>query len=361
MVKRRSLLKSLFALPIVGCAPAVTPTDPTPDDPDARPGTPREAGFRLPAEWEDHEACLMAFPTEATGLTSRQLERYRSEWMEIVHTIAAFEPVVVIAHPDEVAEATAASPDGTEIVPIAINDIWMRDTGPLVLVDGQGQRASANFGFNGWGEKFPYADDAAMKAILCDHLGLDRWVADMVLEGGAISQDGAGRCITTERCLLHEDRGGLSKDQIAAFLSDYLAIDEIIWLPDGLVPDPITDGHVDGIAQFIGPNTAAVHTIDDERDDNFEICAAAVEILEAAGVEVVEVPLDSWTVSHVNFYLANGACIVPIAGKSSEDQRPLARLKGAMPDREVIGIEANELAALGGGIHCITQQLPSVG
>ncbi|MCP4809658.1 MAG: agmatine deiminase family protein [Proteobacteria bacterium] len=359
MTTRRTTLKSLFALPFLGCVPPVQSTDPSPDDPEAEPGTPREAGFRLPAEWEDHESCLMAFPTAATGLTSRQLERYRAEWIEISHAIAAFEPVLVIAHPDEVDEATAAAPTGSEIVPIAINDIWMRDTGPLVLVDDAGNRAAANFGFNGWGEKYPYADDAAMKAILCDHLGLDRWVADMVLEGGAISQDGTGRCITTERCLLHEDRGSLTKEQIATFLSDFLAIDEIIWLPDGLVPDPITDGHVDGIAQFIGPNTAAVHTIDDERDDNFEICAAAVEILEAAGVEVVQVPLDSWTISHLNFYLANGACIVPIAGKENEDRRPLAALAEAMPDRELVPIESGQLAQLGGGIHCITQQLPS--
>ena len=358
MVKRRHILKSLAALPFLGCTPQVAKTDPSPDDPQAEPGTPREAGFRLPAEWDEHEATIMAFPTQATGLTNRQLERYRSEWIEVSHTIAAFEPVLVIAHPDEVDEATAAAPEGSEIVAIPINDIWTRDTGPLVLVDDQGNRAAANFGFNGWGEKYPYADDAAMKAILCDHLGLDRWVADMVLEGGAISQDGAGRCITTERCLLSEERGGLSKDEVAAFLSDFLAIDEILWLPDGLVPDPITDGHVDGIAQFIGPNTAAVHTLDDPRDENSEICAAAVEILTAAGVEVVEVPLDSWTISHLNFYLCNGACIVPISGKTAEDQRPMAALRAAMPDREVLGVEAGTLAELGGGIHCITQQLP---
>ena len=236
MLKRRCVLKSLLALPLAGCVKGVTFADPAPDDAEARSGTPRQAGFRLPAEWENHEACLMAFPTEATGLTSGQLARYRAEWTEVIQAVAAFEPVVVVAHPDEVAEAAAASPTGTDIVPIPINDIWTRDSGPLVLVDAHGNRAAANFGFNGWGEKFPYADDAAMKALICDHLGLGRWVADMVLEGGAISQDGAGRCITTERCLLHEDRGGLSKEQIGVFLADYLAIDEVIWLPDGLVP-----------------------------------------------------------------------------------------------------------------------------
>lgn len=347
---RRTLLGSMAALPLVGCRSTAGT---------ARAGTPRDAGFRLPAEWSPHEALITAFPTAATGLRAEVLARYRAEWQQVAAAAAAFEPLIVVAHPDEASAARAAAPSGTEVVAQPINDIWLRDTGPLVLVHHtSGERAAANFAFNGWGEKFPHADDAALKAALCDHLGLDRWTFDMVLEGGAISQDGAGRALTTERCLLHPDRGGLTKAQVERVLSDALAIDEVIWLPDGLVPDPITDGHVDGIAQFIAPGVVACHTIDDPSDPNTAICAAAVEILEAAGITVVAVPLDSFTVSHVNFALVNGACLVPVAGSDWEDERPLAALAAAMPDREIVPIVATELAALGGGVHCITQQLP---
>jgi agmatine deiminase len=237
----------------------------------------------------------------------------------------------------------------------------------MFLVNGQGQRRVAGFTFNGWGAKFPpYNDDALLKARLCQHLDVPMYPIDLVLEGGAVAVDGEGTVLTTEQCLLHKTRNSArDRTKIETLLNQSLGTTKVIWLGKGLEPDPVTDGHIDGLAAFVKPGTVLLHTTKDHSDRNFAICQDAKrrlkEATDAKGrkLEVIDLPLDA-DLSHMNFYIANDCVLVPIASKRDEDKRPMAILREVFPDRKVIGLDGIVLGEGGGGIHCITQQVPKV-
>jgi agmatine deiminase len=252
---------------------------------------------------------------------------------------------------------------------IPIDDSWMRDSGPVFVLDGAGRRAGIDFGFNAWGEKFsPYEDDAEMAARVLERLGEERIDArDLVLEGGSLAVDGDGTLITTEQCLLHPKRNpSLSKDEIARRLQDELGVHAVVWLGQGLVEDHDTDGHVDNICAPIAPGRVLLQTVAEESNPNWSATRENAERLQAAGLEVVELPLLPYVdhdvpptvVPYTNFYICNGALIVPVAGQET-DEEALSLLGGLYPGREVVPIDGTTLALGGGGIHCITQQVPA--
>ena len=223
----------------------------------------------------------------------------------------------------------------------------------------------AGFTFNGWGAKFPpYNDDALLKGRLCEHLELPMYPIDLVLEGGAVVLDGEGTLITTEQCLLHKNRNAAgNRTKIEKQLNDSLGTIKVIWLGKGLEPDPVTDGHIDGILAFAEPGVVLLHMTSDKNDPNYAICRDAKrrlkEATDAKGrkFEIIELPLDS-ELSHMNFYIGNDCILVPITTKRDEDERPMGVLREVFSDYKVIGIDGTVLGEGGGGIHCITQQLP---
>ncbi len=329
------------------------------------PRPPADQGFFFPAEWHPHERTLMQF-LPAQNWPRRDVEPARQEWAAVANTVAAFEPVTMAVQPEDKAVAKRLLSAEVELVEFPINDGWSRDSGPMVLVNEAGERCVAGFTFNGWGGKFPpYDDDALAKAHFAKLLDLPFHPADLVLEGGAVAFDGEGTLLTTEQCLLNPNRNpGKSKAEVEAILKAWLGVEKVIWLPEGLTPDPITDGHIDGMAAFAAPGLVLLHVTDDLGDPNAVITQTAKRILEgerdARGrkLEVVEIPLTSWDVLHMNFYLCNGAVIVPVAGRPEEDDLPLGILREVFPDHEVIGVTGRIIAKGGGGIHCITQQVP---
>jgi agmatine deiminase len=238
-----------------------------------------------------------------------------------------------------------------------------------------GARALADFAFNSWGERYvPYDDDARIGERLAAHLGLPRYSTPMVLEGGSITVDGEGTLITTESCLLHPSRNpGMTKPEIEQELKDFLGVDKVIWLKSGLGldEDPDTDGHVDGVAAFIGPARVLLHMVRDPQHPDFENLAEnrrRLETTDALGrpLEVVELDLRSSPVrlggkdlveTYVNFYQANGGVVVPTAG-TADDLPALERLGEVFPDRAVVGVPTPVVGYGGGGVHCITQQVP---
>jgi agmatine deiminase len=325
--------------------------------------------FRMPAEWAPHERTLMAWPARA-DMWEERYEQAKADHAAVANAIAAFEPVLMVADPSQGGEARAACGDGVEVVEIPIDDSWMRDSGPIFVLDGAGARAAVDFRFNAWGEKFhPYDDDAAVAARLLDHLGERRIDAhDLVLEGGAIAVDGEGTLITTEQCLLHPSRNpGRSREQIARRLQEALGVHTVVWLGQGLVEDLDTDGHVDNICAWIGPGRVLLQTVADEDNPNWETTRENAQRLEAAGLDVVELPVLPYldhdgppvVVPYTNFYVCNGALIVPVAGQET-DEEALTLLGGLYPGREVVDVPAVTLAMGGGGVHCITQQVPAV-
>ncbi|MBO9999099.1 MAG: agmatine deiminase family protein [Cyanobacteria bacterium SID2] len=328
--------------------------------------TPKADSFYIPAEWEPHEFTIMAFPP-AQNWVDYGLNRARHEWATVANTINEFEPVLMAIDPDDFEVAKRLLSGSIELVEIPVNDGWSRDSGPIFLVNGNGERRVAGFTFNGWGAKFPpYDDDALLKARLCEYLDVEMYEIDLVLEGGGIVFDGEGTVMTTEQCLLHPNRNpGMTKSDVEAYFSDYLGASKTIWLDRGLEPDPITDGHVDGICAYAAPGVVLLHTTDDRNDPNYEICKDAKRRLQnttdarGRSLEVIDIPLGE-RVAHIGFYIVNGGVIVPLAGDREQDDEPLAILRDVFPDREVVGVSGQTLAEGGGSVHCITQQVPKV-
>ncbi|MGH3273758.1 MAG: agmatine deiminase family protein [Streptosporangiaceae bacterium] len=337
----------------------------------------RLAACRMPAEWEPHERTLLTWPTRQV-LWDGLLAEAKREFAAVVRGVADFEPVTVLAPPGcrpEVLDATGSA--GVDVFEVDVDDSWIRDNGPLVVTGPGGLRLGVDFRFNSWGEKFlPFDRDAAASAVVLDHLGIERIPVDMVLEGGSISIDGAGTLVTTEQCLLHSNRNpDLSKADIDAVLSGALGVSRVLWLPSGHVDDRHTDGHVDGVCTFTAPGRAIVQTCGDPRDVNHEAMARNLRYLrdneDAAGTILGVRGLDLFPgfelngvsdfVAYANFYVCNGAVIVPVSGRPDMDGEALAVIAEEFPGREVIGVPATIIAYGGGGPHCITMQIPLAG
>jgi agmatine deiminase len=319
--------------------------------------------LRMPAEAERHERTLMCWPARR----DMWLERFgdaEADYAEIANAIAAFEPVLMIADPAEAAEARRRTGAGVEVVEIPIDDSWVRDSGPIFVKDDE-RRAGVDFGFNAWGEKFsPYANDAQLAPRLLKVLGEECMEAPFILEGGAIAVDGDGLLVTTEQCLLDPSRNpSMTREQIEAGLRDYLGAERVVWLGKGLVEDRDTDGHVDNVCACIEPGRWLLQTVADESSPNFEHAQENLMRLLDGGVEVVEMPwlpyVDEQTiVPYVNYYVCNGGVIVPVTGAET-DEEALALLGSLYPGREVVGVPGATLAHGGGGVHCVTQQVPA--
>ena len=295
------------------------------------------------------------------------LDQARSDYAAVANAIAAFEPVTMVANPGaDAVQARAACGENVEIVELPIDDSWLRDCGPIYVYDDDGTRLARHFSFNSWGGKFsPWDRDAAVGGSIAERLGDQVTPVDMVLEGGSILTDGAGTLITTEECLLNPNRNPtLSKDQIEQLLKENLGVERIVWLGLGLIEDRDTDGHVDLIAAFTGSNRVLLQAVP-AGNPNLDRCEENRIRLQRAGIQVVQLPfLPYLTVegeiivaSYLNFYICNGAVIVPVTGADSDDEA-LAIIGAAYPEREIVTVPGAVLAYGGGGPHCITQQVP---
>lgn len=331
--------------------------------------TPRRDGFSMPAEWEAHEACLMGWPTSTRAeLWGERFEEAKRDYATVANSVAAFEPVVMVCDPEQEAEARRYCGDDIEILPIPIDDSWMRDNGPIFVRDGSGGVALVHFRFNAWGERFhPYDKDADVPRHIAQHLGMRRYHAPFVLEGGSFLVDGEGTLITTEQCLLNPNRNPLlSRAQIEDGLREYLGAKTIVWLGLGHGSDPSVSrsGHVDAIASYVAPGKVALLAPDDPADPSYESGRENLERLERArdakgrGIEAIPFQTDPpGIVPYLNLYLPNGGVVMPVAGRPEDDQA-LEQIAKLFPDREVVTVPGTCLAHGGGGPHCITQQMP---
>jgi agmatine deiminase len=324
--------------------------------------------LRMPAEWAPHERTIMCWPARES-MWQERFAQAQADHAEVANAIAAFEPVLMAADPRFVAEARRLCGDDVEVVEVPLDDSWARDSGPIFVADGNGERAGVQFGFNGWGEKFtPYDEDARFASRVLELLGEQRLDAThMILEGGSITVDGEGTLITTEQCLFEEHRNPLlSRLQIELELREHLGIERVVWLGLGLVEDDDTDGHVDNICAFVAPGRVVLQTVSDEANPNFEHCQDNLRRLRDAGLDVVELPWLPYAageepavvVPYTNFYICNGGLIVPTRGEET-DAEALALLESLYPGREAVAVPGETLALGGGGVHCITQQVPA--
>ncbi|WP_043464226.1 agmatine/peptidylarginine deiminase [Kitasatospora sp. MBT66] len=328
---------------------------------------------RMPAEWTEHDGCLMAWPVRP-DLWGDHLDEVKREYAAVARAIAEFEPVTMVAPPGHGDEARTLCGPGLTVVEIPQDDSWFRDSAPIFVLDEEGRRAGVDFRFNAWGRKHhPWDADDRISGLLLEHLDVPAIRSEMILEGGAITVDGEGTLITTEQCLLHPNRNPeLGREEIEAELKARLGVTKIIWLPYGGALDTETDGHVDGVCAFAAPGKVVVQLPADPAHPDYVRMRAnrtvlehstdaqgrpfeIVDVTQAAFVEVDDVRVE---VGYLNFYLANGGVVVPVADHP-EDAGALAVIAAAFPDRKVVGVRARVIAFGGGGVHCITQQIPA--
>jgi len=315
-------------------------------------------------EWAPHEAVWIGFPSHPE-LWLDDLEPAREEvaaFVKAVHAGGRGEKVILIAADDEAAEAAKALVgSAARIVVEPFGDIWLRDTATIIGGDGNAH----DFGFNGWGGKYDLPGDDDVGARLARRQHIHREGHDWILEGGAIDGDGSGLVVTTEQCLLNPNRNpNLAREQVEARLRDDLGYTRVLWLGDGLANDH-TDGHVDNLARFVGPNRLAIPEAA-ENDPNWRIYQDAAQRAQAAGVELVRLPSPGRVMvedevipaSYMNFYIGNAAVVVPVYGQPN-DEAAIAALEEIFPDRDIVGLRADHILTGGGSFHCISQQIPA--
>lgn len=333
--------------------------------------TPAASGFRMPAEWEPHERCWMMWPCRRSVWPD--MAATCRAYANVAHAIRRFEPVSMICPPADAAEARRLLGSDVEIVEWPIDDSWSRDAGACYLVDDRGALGGVDFRFNAWGGKYaPFDQDDAVAERMIEFAGARRFRSALVAEGGGISVDGEGTILTTESCFPNANRNpGWSRSRIERELMDMLGGRKVIWLP-GDPDERETDGHVDGIAVFVGPATVLIERADTTLDRYAATQRANVEALsgrhDAAGrpIKLVEIPYadeaaapnDIFCGSYVNLYIANGGIVMPLFDVESDD---IAReiIEAVFPEHEVTGVRIDDIAVGGGGIHCITQQEPA--
>ena len=333
---------------------------------------------RLPAEWEWHERTAMCWPVRA-DMWGELYADAEVAHADVANAIARFEPVTMLAAPRTTERAAAMCGPGVEVIEQAIDDSWFRDSGPIFVLDDAGDRVATDWSFNSWGRKFlPYADDAAAAGRFAVALGHPVRSIDMVFEGGSITGDGAGTLVTTTQCLMHPNRNPtMTQVEIEATLAAELGADRTIWLPYGLALDDDTDGHVDNIAAFAAPGSLVLQGCDDTDEPDWLRLdvdrRVAQGALDARGraLDVVTVPVlpfaeidrgdgpERVVVPYLNYYLGNGFVLIPTCGHPA-DADMVALIAEQYPGREALALDVGAiLAAGGGGIHCITQQIPA--
>lgn len=330
----------------------------------------------MPDESDPHERTWMAFGASREIWGKRLLPEVQRNLATIALTIAKYEPVSMLVRQSDLPLAQQLMGSKVELIVCPLDDLWMRDTGPVFVATENGDKAAVDFNFNGWGGKQEFDQDAEVAAFVMQRAGVRRIQTEWALEGGGIEVDGHGTAIITESCVLNENRNpGVNKAQCERELKRLLGLEKIIWLP-GIKGKDITDGHTDFYARFARPGVVIAGYDSDPKSFDHAVTKRHLEILRAATdaegrtleLVVLEAPAsvrekfanDDFAAGYINFYVCNGAVIAPEFGDPRTDAAARRELQRVFPDREVVQINIDGIAAGGGGIHCTTQQEPKV-
>ncbi len=334
----------------------------------------QDAGvFSKPAEFAPHDRTWMIWP-HREDLYEARLHPMQAEYLDIVEAISAFEPVTVVAHPDHAETARKRLGTFAEVVALPVDDFWARDCGPSFLTDGRGKLAGVDWRFNAWGGKHdPWDEDDRLAQRILQRAGAAIRMSWLTAEGGSFALDGEGTLIITETSILNPNRNpGVNKALAESELKAMLGVEKVMWLP-GDPMDKETDGHIDGMCAYVRPGVVMFETNPDPNDPHARILRENLACLlaqtDARGRKLQIIPLEEaveaevtskiFCRSYINFYIANGGVVVPGYGIPG-DAKALAAIQSAYPDRKVVMVQVNAIAAGGGAIHCITQEQPAV-
>ena len=319
-----------------------------------------------PPEWAPHEAVWIGFPSDPELWLGdlKPAEREVAAFAAAVHAGGKGEKVWLVAAHEGAAEAARELAPFAEVIVEPFGDIWLRDTGPIILGSGRERRA-CDFLFNGWGGKYDLEGDTTIGLRLALGEGFKVENFGWILEGGAIDGDGSGTVLTTEQCLLNPNRNTRTREETEQRLLEDLGFERVVWLGSGLLNDH-TDGHIDNLARFVAPGRVAIPTA--ARDDpNEAIYKDAARRLRSTKLDVVTLPSpgrvtgedgDVIPASYMNFYIGNAVVVVPQYGVAMD--RPAVDVVQALfPDRVAVGLRADHILTGGGSFHCISQQVPA--
>ncbi|MGD9652397.1 MAG: agmatine/peptidylarginine deiminase [Candidatus Dadabacteria bacterium] len=338
----------------------------------------KNPNYMMPAEWEPHEAIWLAWPYDEITFPDR-VEQAEDVFVEMIKALEGSERVELLVLDEEMKkrarEKLAAGGVGEDAVIFRETDyadVWLRDTGPIFVRNGSGGKVLTKWIFNSWGGKFPeLLKDGEIPGKIARWKNLPLVNAEAIVEGGAIDVNGAGVCLTTEQCLLNENRNpGMTKADVEKFLGDYLGVSKTIWLGEGLLNDH-TDGHIDELARFVSPGTIVCAFEDDEDDENYATLRANYERLSAATdldgkpFNIIKLPMPHVTyddgekapVSYTNFYIGNTVVLAPVFNDEN-DRQALEILAQCFPGRKLVPIDCSDIIYGGGAVHCMTQQEP---
>lgn len=357
--------------------------------------TPKQDGYRMPAEYEPQERIFMIWPERPDNWRDGA-KPVQEAYTNVAKAISRFTPVTMLVNNSQYANARARLPRDIQVLEMSSNDAWCRDCGPTFLVNDKGERRACDWSFNAWGGLvdglyFPWDADDAIAGKICELENIDSYrLDDFVLEGGSIHVDGEGTVLTTEMCLLSEGRNShLAKADIEEKLKEYLGCEKVLWLKDGIDPDE-TNGHIDDVACFVRPGEVACIYTDNKSapfykaaQDNYKallemtdargrklkvhkVCTPSMPVL-LEGAETIDrvagtIPRKNGEIciaSYLNYLVTNNGVIVPQYGDVN-DELALKQLRRIYPDKEIVGVKTKEIVFGGGNIHCITQQLPSI-
>lgn len=342
--------------------------------------TPKELGYRFPAEWELQEAVWFAWPTRG-DLWDGVLDRVKSQLASLYVLAARFQAVRVLCPVSAQAELRAlldcaGDPTNIELLDYECDDVWIRDFGPLFLLNEDASKlAMADWTYNAWGNKFPLQEkDNKASAWIAEHLSVRRFAFNTVLEGGAIESNGAGQILTTEAVLLNSNRNGpIRKQHIEPKLRSGLGIGEVLWLGDGLAGDD-TDGHIDNLARFYAQDGILIAEAEAPEDPNFAVLQDNLDRLRSFQTTLgqpfasMQIPLpkpmqldgEPLAASYMNYLVLNGAVLVPTYNQPEHDAQAIEIIGDCFTGREVIGFDCCDIIREGGAIHCMSQHQPAV-
>ena len=335
----------------------------------------------MPIEGHTQDRLWLAWPSSGytLGDTEAEIAEARTTWSAVANAASEFQPVTVVVNPGDEAVAKRYLAGSITLLSAPLNDAWMRDIGPSFVIGDDGKLGAVNFVFNGWGAQdwAQWDNDQHIGRIVAEAAGAELINSDLVNEGGGIQVDGTGHVVLTETVQLDPGRNpGMTKAEVEAELNRTIGTTSALWLPRGLERDHDTfgtRGHSDILAVFPTPEALLMHRQDNASHPDHRIAQVNREVAEryvsdvSAKFEIVDLPAPEVQkdeegfvdYSYINHVVINDAVLACAFGDPADD-RALGILREFYPDRKVIGIDARPLFARGGGIHCITQQQPSV-
>jgi agmatine deiminase len=344
--------------------------------------SPKQLGYRFPAEWEKHTATWLSWPHKEESWPGK-INTIYPIYAQFIKALTVGEKVCINVNDEQMKQQASehlyrqnVDLSKVEFFIHPTNDAWCRDHGPAFLINpnAEHKKAIVDWGYNAWGGKYPPFDlDDVIPTKIGKVLSVPVYNPGIVMEGGSVDFNGTGTLLTTTACLLNKNRNPhLSKQQIEKYLTDYYCVDNILWLGDGIVGDD-TDGHIDDITRFVNTDTVVTVVEHDKRDDNYHLLKENAEALDKMKLEknnsirVIELPMPSAVVhegqrlpaSYANFYIGNAAVVVPTY-RDKNDDKALSILQSCFTDRKVIGLDSTDIIWGLGSFHCLSQQEPAV-